>query len=332
MNKAVYYINGIGGAAVETLLYKSLDELDRQYNGVLGIETESTLCNLQRGLVRVYDFKQIQILNNAVYFMGEKGEIYGRLIKLNRPINELEVKKEKYNGSYKIVKKCVAENLVRTPLGKRVLEETIKLQKQQKQKNEKVKNIRKYTIYTTKWDVNEFIRRYLSMAIDVGIDPNKRESYKWIKDNMNLDLMDIEDCKKKAAENNQDWLKQEMDNLPHNKIGMIVGIIKCDGLNVQKLGFQEYKNISISELLPQMLGKDMCGRDGETEVYTENDELRATQKYQGATLYIIYREVTNIELWYKLKDKIYNQQAFSIEELNKCTCSLYPYVAKAYSL
>ena len=307
MNKVVYYTKGIDGLEIGDLVFESLGELDRYYNGVLGIETESTFCNLQVGLARVYahdDFKQIQILNNTVYFRSVTGEIYGKLIKLNKHMDK-EVNKEKAKGTYKVVKKCVAEDLVRMPAGKRVLEEAIK---RQNHKNEKVKDTVKHIIYTTEYDVDEYIEQHKEDAEELGIDINDREA-----------------CELRALEDNQVWLEDEQYNLPHNRIGMIVGIAKIGRWNGQKTGFAEYENISIADLLSKMLG-----RDGDTEIYVENGELKAKQTHHDGTNYIIYREVTNIELWSKLRVKLYNQQTFSREELNKCTSSLYPYVAKVY--
>lgn len=307
MNKVVYYTKGVDGLEIGDLVFESLGELDRYYNGVLGIETESTFCNLQVGLARVYahdDFKQIQILNNTVYFRSVTGEIYGKLIKLNKHVDK-EVNKERAKGTYKVVKRCVAEDLVRMPAGKRVLEEAIK---QQNHKNEKVKDTVKHIIYTTEYDVDEYIEQHKEDAEELGIDINDRE-----------------DCELGALENNQIWLEAEQYNLPHNRIGMIVGIAKIGRWDGQKTGFAEYENISIADLLPKMLG-----RDGDTEIYVENGELKAKQTHHDGTNYIIYREVINIELWSKLRVKLYNQQTFSREELNKCTRSLYSYVAKVY--
>ena len=304
MHKTLYFDKKIQNSIAQDIVLKSFNELNIKYKGALGMECGAILYKWDEGIKSFKGgFEKVQILNNAVLLINPAGVAIGRLVKVDKSIKL----KGPIRGSYRIISKCVAEDLIKTENGNIALQNIIKAQESEKRLKEE-----KHIIYTTEYRVDDYIEEWKAMSDEE-------------REDLGINIENQSELEELACEYNREWLKDEQSNLPHQKLNMIVGIADIGRWDGRKTGYAEYSNISISELLVKMLSKD-----GETEIYVEGNELKATQRHHDGVNYIIYREVTNKKAWDVLKMKIYNQQEYSIKDLSKCTRSLYTEIAKIY--
>lgn len=142
---------------------------------------------------------------------------------------------------------------------------------------------------------------------------------------MGIDLEDSSSLWEYARDEIDRWFEDEKSNLPKTPL-FIVAIADLGLWNGRKTAYAEYKDCSISDLMEHLYGRSI----EDVDFYVEGNELKATQYHHDGKNQITYREVTNINGWQRVKEKLYNQEKVTKEEIQRCTKSLKPYVAKVY--
>ena len=205
----------------------------------------------------------------------------------------------------------IADILVATPSGAILYKEAQDIAKTRAEmKSKKTKHI----VYTSQIESIE------DAKVRLLRDFNEEEL-----EDMGIDINDDNSLYDYLSEENRNWLHDEKGNLPHEKLN-IVAIATLGLWRGKRTGYKEYPNHSISDMLGEMWGKSI----DDIEVYVQGADLKCKQIHHDGTNYIIYRELTNPRLWDKLKEKLYNNQEWSLDELQRCTKGLGDRIRRIY--
>lgn len=283
------------------LINQAMVQLSKTYMGRLAYLESSTnkVYPIQYLSDKIgVEIKAIKILNNGVLLEDSHSDILGVLVKVD--------------NKGKVIAKSIAEDFTKTQAGIQLYKEAVQLQKED---IEQSKVTAKHMIYTSSLYKSE---EDIKQEILVSFTKEEMEE-------MGIDLEDSSSLWEYARDEIDRWFEDEKSNLPKTPL-FIVAIADLGLWNGRKTAYAEYKDCSISDLMEHLYGRSI----EDVDFYVEGNELKATQYHHDGKNQITYREVTNINGWQKVKEKLYNQEKVTKEEIQRCTKSLKPYVAKVY--
>ena len=154
-----------------------------------------------------------------------------------------------------------------------------------------------------------------------------------------IDEQDLEEARIEIVENFKDnptkeEIRQKAYELNELNLDDARGNIRCGIKNVGKIAviadlgtwkgrFMGYKILnSVNDML--------YSEEDDFTLYGDGKDMRADTANHDASSSYLYREITDMDKFEKLAEKIYDQKDYSPKELNFCTRSLYPYFQKLY--